>query len=90
MEIPILRLEMENMKLGIIRAFSEYQVSLDANVRTAVEAFCTPSHLNNIINQAVDDTLKRAIKDEIEKYYTYGEGRRVIAEAVIAKLRESQ
>src|SRR5690242_10711855 len=88
MSIPVVRLEIEYMKHSILQAFTEYSAKVDADVREAVERFCAPGNVKVIINKAVEQTLKHAIEAEIEKFFQYGAGRHVIAEAVKTKLEK--
>jgi protein-disulfide isomerase-like protein with CxxC motif len=67
-------------------AFSEQAAKMDEILQNEVARFCTKDNLRAIIANQVDETIKRAINDEINKFYTYGEGREAIRSAVIAKL----
>lgn len=86
--IPILRLSLEGMKAQILTALSEYQVGWDEDVRAAVEAFCTPEHLREVINQHVSGALNAAIREEVEWYFKHGAGRKTVKAAVLAKFEE--
>ena len=86
--IPMIRLELEGMKQSIIHAFNNLQIQQDAAVRAAVENFCKPEHLNQLINAAVNDVLTHAIKDEVNNFYRYGAGRDFIKELVKKRLDE--
>jgi len=79
---PMIRLELQGMKMAIIRTLSEYQVQLDSEIKQAVEAFCTEANLRDIINDQVTRTLDSVIRSEVEKFFMYGEGRATIAQVV--------
>lgn len=87
--IPIIRLELEGMKLAILSAFSDYQAAADEQVKAAMEKFCSPGNIRNIVEQCVERELKAAIEKEISSFFQYGDGRRFLAAAVKDKLSES-
>lgn len=76
--MPILRLELEGMKLSFLRAFQELSVQTDAMVKSAVEDFCRPERLQKIIDDEVNRTLKAAIEKEVETFFRYGDGSELI------------
>lgn len=84
--LPIVRLEVEYMKHTILHAFTQHQMQLDQSVRAAVEKFCEPNHINCIVANAVDRTMRDVIAKEVESFFRYGAGGDVIKEQVIAKL----
>jgi hypothetical protein len=90
MHIPQIRLELTGMKEAIIFAFNERQAAQDVDVRAAVEAYCTPENLNLIIGAAVRETLDRAIKETVDHFYRYGDGRGVVKEAVQQRLARGE
>jgi hypothetical protein len=90
MNIPMVRLELEGMKYAIISAFNVHQAEQDANVRAAVEAYCNSGNLQQVLNTAVRETLNRAIKDEVERFYTYGEGRALVKRLVQERLANGE
>lgn len=86
---PIIRIEVENMKQSIAHAFTEMQLSMDANVRNALEKFCTPENIERVVNQQVEDTIKEVIQREIDTFFKIGPGRSVINEEVRRKMSET-
>jgi len=82
LSIPIVRLEVEYMKHSILHAFTEYSAQVDADVKAAVEKFCSGENVSRIIHAAVETSLKAAINEQIESFYRYGAGREVIKQAV--------
>lgn len=87
--IPVIRLEVDYMKHAILHAFTAHQLQIDQDVKAALDRFCRPENIQAIVSKAVDSTLEHAIKSEIEKFYLYGAGRSVIAEAVKKRLEKS-
>lgn len=86
--IPTIRLEVDRLKASIIAAFTEEAVRLDADIRAAVEAYCTPENISRVLDSAVRDTLDRAIKDEVESFYRYGAGKSIVRDAVVKRLSD--
>ena len=88
--VPTIRLELANMKQSIIMAFNDLQLAQSADVRAAVEAYCTPENLQTVINATVRDTLNREIKEEVDRFYRYGDGRGIIKQAVQERLARGE
>ena len=88
--IPVVRLEVGYMKHAILHAFSQHSAQMDADVKRAVEHFCRPENVSAIVAKAVNDTLKRAIEEEIDRFYRYGAGQSFLREAVEKKLSGKQ
>ncbi len=86
---PIIRLEVGQMKLSVLHVLSEQALALDSDIRAAVEAYCTPENIANVIATSVGDILDRAVREEVEQFYRNGYGRRRVAEAVRAALGDS-
>ena len=84
--MPIIRLEVERMKIAVATALTNYQAQFDQDLQIAVEQFCQPEHLRSVIKEAVDQSLKQAIESEIQTFFRYGAGRAAIAQAVLARL----
>lgn len=88
--VPIIRLELQSMKEVILNAFSEKILSLDADMQRAVEAYCTPENIAHVITEHVNIVLDTVIKEEVQRFYTYGEGRSIIREAVEKRLKDNK
>jgi len=86
--IPVVRLEVDYMKHAILHAFTEYSLKVDADVKAAVERFCTPENVMRIVDEAVRTELRAAIEKEIHDFYAYGSGHQYIAGAVKKMLEE--
>ncbi len=86
--IPIIRLEVESLRHSMVMALSEYTLQLDADLQTAVAAFCTPTNLKRIIESEADRVLEQVIREQVKAWFTQGEGRAVIKAAVEQKLRD--
>lgn len=79
---PIIRLEIDGMKRSIVSALTHYQAQIDEDINRAVEEYCQPENIAEIIQQAANDAIDSAIREEVKNFFLYGEGRRTIAESV--------
>lgn len=86
MSVPYVRLTVEGMTHSIILRLSEYEAERDAQIRAAVEAACTPENLARVVADAVRVALDKVVRDEVDQFFRYGAGRKVVREAVIARL----
>ena len=90
MSIPIIRLEIEAMEASILHAFSEYETQLDADLRASVETFCQPENIKRVIDAAVQSALNQAIREEVTKFFYYGQGRAIVAKVVLDRLTSEE
>ena len=82
MEVPIIRLEVQGMKQTIMTALSEHSAQMDADIKAAVEEYCTDENLAVVVKSAAFKHLDNAIKEEVKKFFWIGKGRKAVAEAV--------
>lgn len=87
--VPIIKLEVEYMKHTMVQALSRYTSQIDEALRQAVENYCTPENLERVIQAETTRVLDQAIKEEVNHWFVYGEGRKAIKEAVEKKLRDN-
>ena len=86
MNTPIIRLEIEGMKHTIMHAMTQYLTQMDADIQAAVERACKPEHISALIETTAREQIAKAVKTEIESFYSYGRGRAAIKEAVLKTL----
>lgn len=88
--MPILRLELQQMQQTVHMALHEYMVQLDADIQQAITDYCTPATLTRVIEASVSEAVERVIREEVERFYRVGQGRKVIREAVEVELGRSK
>lgn len=74
------------MRVSILRAFTEHAAQLDSDIRAAVEAYCTPEHLQAVIGQQVQQSLDAVIREETDYYFRNGDGRREVRKILQERL----
>ena len=79
---PIIRFELEGIKRSMLIALTQHQALMDADLKAAVEAYCTPENISKVIHEAAYSALNYAIKEEVNAFFRHGEGRKVVAAAV--------
>lgn len=87
MSIPMVELRLKSMEQSIIAAFSDQALQWDQMVRDAVKRVCTKEAVQDQIERDARRAIEDAIHNEVSHYFTYGEGRKAIAAAVIKKLQ---
>jgi len=85
---PLIRLEVQGMRHAIQVALQKHLLCMDKDIQTALDNICTPENISNIVFDTAKFEIKAAIDAEIQKFYRYGDGRKVIQDAVQRKLRE--
>ncbi len=88
-EVPIIKLEMQNMRHTMVRALSEYHAQFDKNIQNAVEEYCSDDNLAKIIDKEVRESMDRAVREEVSEFFKGTRaGRLAIREAVIKYLND--
>ena len=90
MPIPILRLEMENMKHSLSIALHDYAIGMDHDIQAAIAAYCTPERLSYIVSEEAFRVIIQVVKEEVKNFYVNGEGRRIVRQVVLEKLAENR
>jgi len=80
--VPVLRLTLNHMKHAIQMALMAYSGELDQMLTQAIEDYCTPENLTQIVNEQVHRTIPQIIQEAVERYYRYGEGREEVRAAI--------
>jgi hypothetical protein len=88
--IPIIKLEVQGMRHTMAFALSQYTAQIDETLQAALEAYCTPENLERVIQTETAKILDQVIKEEVKNWFTYGEGRKAIKEAVEKKLGDNE
>ena len=88
-QFPVISLELEGMRHSLKVALSEYAVQMDSQLQAAVDSYCEPTHLKAVISTIVANEIDRAVKEEVERFFRYGNGRYQVREAVNAQLATS-
>ena len=88
--IPIIRFEVTQMRHALMVALTEHSLRMDADFQNAINRFCTPENIAHVIDEAVNATLHGVIKEEVTKFFRYGDGRSAVAKAVKEKLMKGE
>jgi hypothetical protein len=82
MNLPIIKLEVEGMKYDIQAALSQHQTKMDDYIQLALDEYCNESNLYAVVRDATRKALDQAIKNEVNRFFEYGEGYQAIHDAV--------
>lgn len=88
MSAPIIRLEVQSMKHTVHAMLLKHAAQMDEDIQRAVDSACTPENVSRIVEQTAGEEIKRAIEEEIQKFYRYGDGREAVREVVEKILTE--
>ena len=87
MNVPIIRLELDNLRHSIQLALSNHSLNIDEQVKKAIDQFATEENLAAIIGAEVRKAISSAVSEEVIRFFRYsGKGREVIRDAVIEYL----
>lgn len=82
MNVPVIRLEVDRLRMSVLTALSEYSVQMDADLAAAIDAYCTPENIRAIIDGYVQKTIDQAVREEVDRFFRYGKGRAAVRRAV--------
>lgn len=89
MNLPIITLTVEGMKNTVKVALAEQVVLMDAEVKRAVERYCTEENIAQTLKQAVFHEMNLAVKEETQSFFRYsGKGRAAVKEAILEHLEK--
>ncbi len=67
-------------------ALMEHQAQLDTDINAAIDAYMQPHNIKRVIDQVVYSTIESILKQEVDTFFRYGEGRKFIAGQIKEKL----
>ena len=83
MSAPIIRLDIERMKFSVVSMLQEYAAQMDSDIKAAVDEYCTEENLGRLIREAAKEAIGQAVKEEIQRAFSYSSnGRKAIREAI--------
>lgn len=75
------------MKHTLANAMHDHVLKLDKDIQAAIEAHCNSEALEALIREEVRCGIDRAVKEEVQTFYQYGDGRKAIRAAVLERLK---
>jgi hypothetical protein len=84
--IPVVTLTVRGLEAQIMAAISNWEADLSTEIQEAVAAACTPENVKRVISVEAQRAIDKAVREEVERFYAYGEGRKRIREAVMDRL----
>jgi hypothetical protein len=88
MNPPTIRIEIEGMKQTLMTMLGQRAALLSEEMQAAVDNFCTPERIQQIITETAHRQLMGIVEDEVRSFFAYGAGRRTIQQAMQKKLDE--
>lgn len=85
---PRIRIELEGVKHQIVHHFSSYNDEVEKAIEGQLETAIRNFPFEETVLQLSRAVISDAIKDALEFYFKYGDGRAVIQKAVTDKLNE--
>lgn len=88
--MPIIRVEIEQIRQQILYALSGYEAELNQLLRESIERYLTPENISRVVAEQVGPVIQNVIREETEQFYKYGEGRKIIREIVRKRLMNDE
>ncbi len=86
--VPIIRLQVENLKHTMFLALTEHAALMDKSIQQAVEEFCTDGHIDAIVRREAQLQLDAVVKEEVGSFFRNGPGRAAVRQAVTEALEQ--
>lgn len=87
--VPIIRLQIDHLRQTIQTALMDQQIRVDADIQAAVEAFCKPENIQEIVMKQTSVVLRTMIEEEIHTFFRSGKGRAIISSFVVKILTQT-
>ncbi len=87
-DLPRVRIELDGMKHQIVHAFASHNDETEKAIEEQLTVAIKNFPFEETIRDLSREVISSAIKDALEHYFKYGEGREVIRKAVTDKLDE--
>lgn len=84
MSLPIIKIEIEQMRHAIMHAFTEHQFQVSEEVERQLEHVIQ----NYNYEAAIRDAAYKAMDEAIKNYFGYGEGYQIIHSAINESLNK--
>jgi hypothetical protein len=82
MNLPIITLEVAGIRHTMKTMLAQHAAQMDEDIKAAVDGYCTPENLASVVQRAARQALDTAVREEIDKFFRYGDGRKAVAAAV--------
>lgn len=79
---PIIRIELDHMRQSIVHALSEYSTQMTEYVNGELQRIVDSFDYDAVVREVANEAISRSIKDEIDAYFRFGEGRKQINKLV--------
>lgn len=90
MNLPILRIEIEQIKHNLCLMLSEYALNLDGLLKDSIDKFCTKENLVKIIDNQAQVVIRQEVEKAVTRFFTYGEGSEIVDAVVNARLGKKE
>lgn len=85
---PIINLQLQGMRHNIFVALTRYNQEISQMVQESTDKICTVENLKSIIDETSKTEIEQAIRKQIRRFFSYGDGKAVIEAAVKQTLAE--
>lgn len=85
---PVIKFDVDHARHLVTLTMRELALRPEEALEDAVVAYCTEKNLREVIARCVVDVVAEIVRDEVDRYYRKGEGRKVVIDAILAVLRE--
>lgn len=90
MNLPIITLQIQEMKRTMSMMLTKEAAALDASLRRALEEFCTEENLNSIVRAEATRQLEEAVKQEVRNFFSFSAAGRVAVREAIHEFLEDR
>lgn len=85
--MPIVRFEIESIKHTLATAIDSHLLKLDQDFKVALDKECDPDNIRRILEDQVSKSVEERIREEVDNFFKYGEGKKIVQQKVIERLK---
>lgn len=84
---PIIKFEIESIKHTLATAINDHLLKLDQEFKVALDKECDPDNIRRILEDQVSKSVEERIREEVDNFFKYGEGKKIVQQKVIERLK---
>lgn len=84
--MPMVRIELEGMKHQIVHALASHNEEIEKAIEEQLAATIKTFPFEETVRQLAREVISASIKEALEYYFKYGEGRDVVKKSILERL----
>ena len=87
-DMPIIKLELTHLKHNVMAHIVSHSDEVNKFIESSLDEILTSEHLKDHIHEQTRFAVKEAVTNSINNYFKYGDGKKIIADSVMAMFNQ--